>query len=124
MSDDFEHLTPELTRNLSAVLDELIPPSADGRLPGAGALGLASAIEEKMREQPDLRPLGEVVGHLQAGAELEHAAEVLAVAVFVERDGELRRHHPASGLQVEAQAAVDPDVAVVGTDPDDALLHG
>ena len=33
---------------LSAVLDALVPPSADGRLPGAGALGLASEIEEKL----------------------------------------------------------------------------
>ena len=33
---------------LSAVLDAIIPPSADGRLPGAGALGLAAAIEERL----------------------------------------------------------------------------
>jgi len=33
---------------LAAVLDAIIPRSADGRLPGAGELGLASAIEEKL----------------------------------------------------------------------------
>ncbi|HKJ25247.1 MAG TPA: gluconate 2-dehydrogenase subunit 3 family protein [Myxococcota bacterium] len=64
MSEDFAALTPEQRRTLTAVLDELVPPSADGRLPGAGALGLADAIEEKMREQPDLRPA--VLGGLEA----------------------------------------------------------
>ena len=33
---------------LAAVLDALVPPSADGRLPGAGELGLASGIEEQL----------------------------------------------------------------------------
>jgi hypothetical protein len=33
---------------LSAVLDALVPRSADGRLPGAGELGLAREIEEKL----------------------------------------------------------------------------
>jgi hypothetical protein len=33
---------------LSAVLDALVPPSADGRLPGAGGLGLASGIEAQL----------------------------------------------------------------------------
>lgn len=31
---------------LTAVLDRIIPPSEDGRLPGAGALGLVAALEE------------------------------------------------------------------------------
>lgn len=57
-------LSDEQTRALNAVLDEIVPPSADGRLPGAGALGLASAIEERLREQPDLRPA--VLGGLEA----------------------------------------------------------
>jgi hypothetical protein len=33
---------------LSAVLDALVPRSADGRMPGAGELGLAAAIEEQL----------------------------------------------------------------------------
>ena len=33
-----------MTDLLDAVLDTLIPPSADGRMPGAGSLGLAEAI--------------------------------------------------------------------------------
>jgi hypothetical protein len=33
---------------LTAVLDALVPPSADGRLPGAGEIGLASGIEAQL----------------------------------------------------------------------------
>jgi hypothetical protein len=40
-------------RALAAVLDSAVPPSDDGRLPGAGALGLAQAIEEVVRRSPD-----------------------------------------------------------------------
>ena len=43
-------------RNLVSVLDEIIPPSDDGRLPGAGALGLVTAIEDAIRKSPDLKP--------------------------------------------------------------------
>ncbi len=32
---------------LAAVLDAIVPPSADGRLPGAGELGLADAVAER-----------------------------------------------------------------------------
>jgi Gluconate 2-dehydrogenase subunit 3 len=39
---------------LAAVLDEIIPPSADGRLPGAGALGLASHVERAATGMPGL----------------------------------------------------------------------
>ena len=34
--------TRQETMVLNAILDELIPPSADGRIPGAGQLGVAS----------------------------------------------------------------------------------
>ena len=42
---DSPSLSPDAARALSSVLDEIIPPSADGRLPGAGELGLAGRIE-------------------------------------------------------------------------------
>jgi hypothetical protein len=51
-----EDLTPELQRGLTALLDALIPRSRDGRLPGAGELGLAAVLAE---QEPDLRPLVE-----------------------------------------------------------------
>ena len=39
------------------MLDRIIPPSRDGRLPGAGEIGLASHIEEALQEAPELRPV-------------------------------------------------------------------
>lgn len=35
-------------RDLAALLDEVIPPSADGRMPGAGELGLGERIAREM----------------------------------------------------------------------------
>jgi len=72
MSETYEALSPDQSRALTAVLDEIIPPSRDGRLPGAGALGLAAAIEDKMREQPILQPA--VVGGLETLAALAREA--------------------------------------------------
>ncbi len=45
-------LSEEAARGLAAVLDLLVPPSEDGRLPGAGALGLAPTLHANV---PDLR---------------------------------------------------------------------
>ncbi len=42
---------------LVSVLDEIIPPSSDGKLPGAGELGVASHIEEALRNTPDLKSM-------------------------------------------------------------------
>lgn len=41
-------------RVLTSVLDEIIPPSADGRLPGAGQLGLAGYVVEAVQKMPEL----------------------------------------------------------------------
>ena len=49
-----EALSPERTRGLEALLDTLIPPSADGALPGAGEVGLAMVLAE---QAPELAPL-------------------------------------------------------------------
>jgi hypothetical protein len=45
--------SPHEARALASVLDEIIPPSGDGRLPGAGELGLVRYIEQQPSE---LRP--------------------------------------------------------------------
>jgi len=45
MSDGF---SAAQRATLAALLDALVPPSADGRLPGAGELGLASGIEAQL----------------------------------------------------------------------------
>lgn len=44
------------TRTLSSVLDEIIPPSTDGNLPGAGEVGLVDFIADAVEKAPDLRP--------------------------------------------------------------------
>lgn len=49
-------LSPEQRRALAAVLDLIVPPSADGRMPGAGELGIGDLLEENQRERPELRP--------------------------------------------------------------------
>jgi Gluconate 2-dehydrogenase subunit 3 len=41
-------------RTLASVLDEIIPPSGDGRFPGAGQIGLADYVEEALKKTPDL----------------------------------------------------------------------
>ena len=43
--------SPGAERALSSLLDEIIPPSRDGSLPGAGQLGLAGKLAERA---PDL----------------------------------------------------------------------
>jgi len=52
MSDNV--LSTAQQRTLACVLDGLIPPGNDGRLPGAGQLGLGTHIEEALRANPDL----------------------------------------------------------------------
>lgn len=39
-------------RTLAALLDEVIPSSADGRMPGAGQLGLAEKIAREVAARP------------------------------------------------------------------------
>ncbi len=41
---------------LNEVLDEMIPKSADGRLPGAGEIDLAAAVERALEQNPGMRP--------------------------------------------------------------------
>ena len=47
-------LSDDQRRTLASVLDEVIPPRADGRLPGAGTLGLAATVEAVLQATPDL----------------------------------------------------------------------
>lgn len=49
-------LAPEDARDLIAVLDEIIPPSDDGRMPGAGAVGLLAHVEAELAKNPGLAP--------------------------------------------------------------------
>jgi len=57
MSDDSNHgdFTNAARCVLASVLDEIIPPSRDGRFPGAGQLGLVSYIEQALQRTPELK---------------------------------------------------------------------
>ncbi|MEB2284068.1 MAG: hypothetical protein B6D46_02160 [Polyangiaceae bacterium UTPRO1] len=50
-------LGAEERRALVCVLDALIPPSPDGRRPGAGQAGAAAYVENVLRTLPDLRTM-------------------------------------------------------------------
>jgi hypothetical protein len=45
------------TRVLVSVLDEIIPPSADGKRPSAGQLGLAVYLDAALQKTPALRSM-------------------------------------------------------------------
>jgi len=66
---------------LTALLDEIIPRSPDGRLPGAGELGLAAAIDETLRKAPEGRP-----ALLQGLHRLDELAQARGAESFAELD--------------------------------------
>jgi hypothetical protein len=59
MSDETNNrgFSADEERVLASVLDEIIPPSNDGRFPGAGELGLSSYIKEALQQTPELRSM-------------------------------------------------------------------
>ncbi len=58
MSEAVNHsqFSDDQQRSLSCVLDQIIPPSADAKMPGAGEIGLVAHIERAVHKTPDLRP--------------------------------------------------------------------
>ncbi|MFI5393970.1 MAG: gluconate 2-dehydrogenase subunit 3 family protein [Candidatus Binatia bacterium] len=56
MSDN-RNFSADEQRVLASVLDEIIPPSSDGRLLGAGQLGLARYIDEALQQTPEIRSM-------------------------------------------------------------------
>ena len=59
MSDGGRAFTAEQEDVLRALLDEVIPPSSDGRLPGAGGLDLIGHVARTVRQTPMLAPVVE-----------------------------------------------------------------
>jgi Gluconate 2-dehydrogenase subunit 3 len=57
MGDEAQGFTAEQEDMLHALLDEVIPPSADGRLPGAGGLDLIGHVVRTVRQMPMLAPV-------------------------------------------------------------------
>ncbi len=76
--------SPQDTATLSAVLDEIIPPSEDGRMPGAGEVGLAAYIEEVIGRSPELGPA------VEQGLSALDAAAREAGGAFAELDAATR----------------------------------
>jgi hypothetical protein len=58
-------------RTLACVLDLLIPPSSDGRLPGAGEVGIGARIDQLAERDPGLRAV--VAAGVAALDELAHS---------------------------------------------------
>jgi hypothetical protein len=110
---------------LSCVLDEIIPRSEDGRLPGAGESGLASAIDEVQRNSPELRSAIDdglsALAELLAGRGAEDLAS-LGDAERIEVMNELAKRAPAflPGLVFQTYVAYyrhDDVVLALGLEP-------
>jgi hypothetical protein len=57
MADDAAGFSAEQEQVMAALIDALVPPSEDGRLPGAGELDLVPHVERSVRQNPMLRPV-------------------------------------------------------------------
>ena len=57
MSDDASGFSAEQEQVIAALIDAVVPPSDDGRLPGAGELDLVPHVERSVRQNPMLRPV-------------------------------------------------------------------
>ena len=91
-------LGPETARGLAALLDELVPPSEDGQLPGAGALGLGPTLHANT---PELRTVIE-----QGVAALDEHARSRGASDFAD----LAQHERSAVLNevADEQAALVP----------------
>lgn len=59
MTDDATNpgFSKEQASTLAAVLDEIVPPAGERRLPGAGELGVVAYVESALRQMPMLEPV-------------------------------------------------------------------
>ncbi len=73
--------SPDEERALASVLDEIIPPRSDGKLPGAGELGLARYIEQAVQQSLDLgRAIAQGLAALDDLAGLRGARDFAALS--------------------------------------------
>ena len=79
-------LSPEQLRALAALLDVLVPPDAERGMPGAGELGVADALEENLRQRPELAP-----GLEEGLARLDRLAGQRAGCAFAQLEAAGRR---------------------------------
>jgi len=110
---------------LDAVLDEIVPPSRDGKLPGAGALGMASFVARAIDATPLLRAVVEPgLAALDASARQRGAADFAALARAERTDvlREVAAAHPAFAPSLASQTYLvyyrQPEVlAALGLEP-------
>jgi gluconate 2-dehydrogenase subunit 3-like protein len=68
-----EAFSTDAKRVLASVLDEIIPPSADGRIPGAGEVGVADYLDRSLNAMPGLKSMvADGVLELDAQARARH----------------------------------------------------
>src|SRR5262245_58409501 len=85
--DDPTTLSPDEARVLERILDEIVPPSRDGRLPGAGEIGLSAHIAAGFAQMAWLQPLVlPAVAALEALAQDRHGAAFGDVARDAQRE--------------------------------------
>ena len=80
-------LSEDEQRVLASVLDELVPPSDDGKMPGACQLGLVGYIDAALQKTPELRAM-----IVQGLADLDASARGRGAPSFaaLSRDDKLR----------------------------------
>jgi len=64
---------------LSLILDTLIPPTQDGRMPGAGALGLADAVRAEISGARDIVAAGLAEAEDRDFADLDPSGRIAAL---------------------------------------------
>lgn len=76
-----DSFSPDQRRTLTAVLDLIIPASPDGRLPGAGEVGVADYLDRALRSLTDLRAMvTDGLTELERVARERHGCEFTALA--------------------------------------------
>lgn len=117
--------TDDQQRVLAHVLDDLVPASADGRLPAAGALGVGAYLDRSLAALPELKAMiAEGLTALGALARrrdprgLDGLAAAARTAVLAEHAGSEHSFPPILILHAFAGYYQDPRVlALLGLPP-------
>ena len=86
MSDD-RGFSEDALSVLASVLDEIIPPSDDGKIPGAGQAGVATHLDRALRTMPDLHAMiAQGLSDLEEVARARHGQPFRALTRDRKRD--------------------------------------
>ncbi|MBM4267533.1 MAG: gluconate 2-dehydrogenase subunit 3 family protein [Deltaproteobacteria bacterium] len=120
MSSEPTPFSEEARRTLATVLDEILPARPDGRLSGAGALGLGSRLEEALKKEPLQHAMvAQGLADVEKAARVRHGASLAEVPASERRA--LLEEQPFTGLVMfHAYVGYYQDervVAVLGIEP-------